>query len=77
MKLKHVEMNIIQDELLKFFGKKIFLKTELKADKVNALSRQFCPMIYLNDSSDTNIQRSASNVKNNGFSVFNLQEIFV
>ena len=63
MKLKHVEMNIIQDELLKFFGKKIFLKTELKADKVNALSRQFCPMIYLNDSSDTSIQRSASNVK--------------
>ena len=63
MKLKHVEMNIIQDELLKFFGKKIFLKTELKADKVNALSRQFCPTIYLNDSSDTNVQRSASNVK--------------
>ena len=63
MKLKHMEMNIIQDELLKFFGKKIFLKTELKADKVNALSRQFCPMIYLNDSSDTNVQRSASNVK--------------
>ena len=63
MKLKHVEMNIIQDELLKFFGKKIFLKTELKADKVNALSRQFCPTIYLNDSSDTSVQRSASNIK--------------
>ena len=63
MKLKHVEMNIIQDEILKFFGKKIFLKTELKADKVNALSRQFCPTIYLNESSDTNFQRSASNVK--------------
>ena len=36
-KLKHLEMNIIYDELFKFFGKKIFKKTDLKSEKVNSL----------------------------------------
>ena len=46
-KLKHLEMNIIHDELFKFFGKKIFKKTDLKSEKVNSLCRQFCPSIYI------------------------------
>ena len=46
-KLKHLEMNIIHDEIFKFFGKKIFKKTDLKSEKVNSLMRQFCPSIIL------------------------------
>ena len=41
--LKHLEMNIIQTELYKFFGKKIFNVTALKAVKLQQLVRQFCP----------------------------------
>ena len=41
--LKHIEMNIIQSEVYKFFGKKIFNVSALKAVKVQQLVRQFCP----------------------------------
>ena len=43
-KLKHVEMNIIQLEVSKFFGKKIFNVTAVKAVKIEQLVTQFCPM---------------------------------
>ena len=55
-KLKHLEMNIIHDELFKFFGKKIFKKTDLKSEKVNSLCRQFCPSIYIDGCSPENLQ---------------------
>ena len=59
-KLKHLEMNIIHDELFKFFGKKIFRKTDLKSEKVNSLCRQFCPSIYIDGCSPENSQRQSS-----------------
>ena len=46
-KLKHPEMNIIQAEIYKYFGKKIFNVTSLKAVKVEQLAKQFCPH-YIN-----------------------------
>ena len=42
-RLKHIEMNIIQGEVYKYFGKKIFNVSALKAVKVEQLVRQFCP----------------------------------
>ena len=56
-KLNHLEMNIIHNEIFKFFGKKIFKKADLKSEKVNSLCRQFCPSMYIDGSSQDDSQR--------------------
>ena len=69
-KLRHLEMNIIHDELFKFFGKKVFKKTDLKSEKVNSLCRQFCPSIYIDGCSPENSQRQSSTSVASLFSIY-------
>ena len=61
-KLKHPEMNIIQAEIYKYFGKKIFNVTSLKVVKVEQLAKQFCPH-YINVAAAANTDC----IRNSGF----------
>ena len=55
--LKHLELNVFHDEIAKFFGKKIFKKSDLKTDKVDAMCRQFCTSVYNAGPNEENSQQ--------------------
>ena len=57
-KLKHPELNIIQNEIYKFFGKKIFNVTAVKSQKIIQLTALFCPWLKETEEQDYGCSQS-------------------
>ena len=71
-KLKHPELNIIQSEIYKFFGKKIFNVSVSKPVKIDMLVHAFCPWLVENKDYEADI---ASNTHSGRKSVPTLNQL--